>query len=959
MVKVRSRKVALTALIMLFALCAVAVTGIVATGAENKNKAAQISAEGGSITSLGAAVQLSEDFDADDSLFVSDSGIRFNFGIDKSYFNGEFTTNGYKVNAYVVPKWLADTNSDGVVSADDVKSAEHVQVKPIDKSKWKDGGVAGTYYEKYSGMVCSYAWIYGIPAEAYGMDICAVAIIEDSSGNAVYTSEIETNSFMYLASEAVLDEDVDASVKTTLKSKFMSEFDFGFTVSDSVNVYTENVDDEIAQTFQIEASAENTRLPDKAITFIGGDDGVATVGDDGLVTFVSKGTTTATVSLLGGVVTKTINVNARQYYEIDSPEDFFAINDDLNGHYVLEQDIDFRDNIINGINSTDPKDWHSIGWSWGTSLTQREFTGIFDGKGYALTNITLTGTNALDGSSLLFAPLFFKLEGGTIKNVYADITIATQLANGTVLGTSLGTSGLIGSLSKNGIVDNCIVKYKTDRTGYNATNDQAAVGAIVGRLEGDNANKYIRNCVGIFDIGNYNATNSRATNVGTIVGNAVTFFNTLKIENCYSMYIKDTDAITVNVVGNIRNADVIPATPENNAYDNVDDLLSALNTAFSSNLGFNSYWSVSGDGNSLYFNSNRVLWKTIALAYDYSVKDGGAVTVSGLSGDLVSVKYGGTDYISDSSISSGTLTLSPTLVSALALGESKIDIATSAVDYALTFTKATDIITTTDEFFAINNDTTGYYILGQTLDFIGITIDSEDKYKAIGAASHENSTANTFKGTFDGRGFGLENVAVKGYGTGENANLFRHITGGTIKNAYFEITIKATAANQYMGLIGTTLGCTIENCYSIVYSAVCGTAARVPLSSFVAFGASGGVTIKNSVGVIQFADTITADTEGYVTMVGRLGNSNSQFLNSYGLVLSSNGKKAKAYCDSKYNAAYSDPQVDTSEQFTSTNDMLKAMANASTGIASKGFNSYWKIQGGNLVFGSKTILTAA
>lgn len=149
------------------------------------------------------------------------------------------------------------------------------------------------------------------------------------------------------------------------------------------------------------------------------------------------------------------------YTPIYTIEDLYGINDDLNGNYILMNDIDLSETKPGG-DWDAGNGWTPIGtsnkysWDW--------FSGVFDGNGYRIDNLTIYGTDT-PGNLGLFAAV-----SGTVKNLALnDVYI------------SVGSCGKIGSIAGNnmGNIENSYV------TGNIECDYAENVGGIVGYIAGD------------------------------------------------------------------------------------------------------------------------------------------------------------------------------------------------------------------------------------------------------------------------------------------------------------------------------------------------------------------------------------------------------------------------------------------------------------------------------------------
>ena len=123
------------------------------------------------------------------------------------------------------------------------------------------------------------------------------------------------------------------------------------------------------------------------------------------------------------------------YVGIYTKSDLDAIRNDLNGNYILMNDIEFSDDDFseNGLFYTNGSGWTSIG------NNETPFTGIFDGNGYCVNGLSISG-------SLTESPYvgLFGYNKGCIKNItligQITITHASNIAYvGMIVGYSEGT----------------------------------------------------------------------------------------------------------------------------------------------------------------------------------------------------------------------------------------------------------------------------------------------------------------------------------------------------------------------------------------------------------------------------------------------------------------------------------------------------------------------------------------
>ena len=167
------------------------------------------------------------------------------------------------------------------------------------------------------------------------------------------------------------------------------------------------------------------------------------------------------------------------YTPIYTIEDLYGINDDLNGNYILMNDIDLSETKPGG-------DWDAgNGWTpIGTNMSDNSycdsFSGIFDGNGYRIKNMTIYGEK-----NPMCIGLFASIWEGTVKNLaLEDIDIFIEDGKNYDLGAIAGRNG--------GTIESCYV------TGDIRCRNANTVGGIVGDSRGKYAN--IESCYSDIDI---------------------------------------------------------------------------------------------------------------------------------------------------------------------------------------------------------------------------------------------------------------------------------------------------------------------------------------------------------------------------------------------------------------------------------------------------------------------------
>ena len=205
----------------------------------------------------------------------------------------------------------------------------------------------------------------------------------------------------------------------------------------------------------------------------------------GLASYTTQsGTTTNVASENPNFVKPVIRLTesealAQDYTVIKTAADLDNIRNNLNGKYILMNDIDL----------SSYSDWNPIGDDY-----TKIFSGILDGNGFVIKNLNISNTNSR------WAGLFGYTESATIKNLGLENINVSTIYSGFV-------GGLTGN-DENSTISNCYVSgviNLTDRS-------QDYVGGLVGYSYGTQ----IMDCSACIDI-----TTMDAVNVGGLVGYCV------------------------------------------------------------------------------------------------------------------------------------------------------------------------------------------------------------------------------------------------------------------------------------------------------------------------------------------------------------------------------------------------------------------------------------------------------
>jgi len=267
------------------------------------------------------------------------------------------------------------------------------------------------------------------------------------------------------------------------------------------------------------------------LTFTSSNENVAKVVD-GKLTGTGNGTATVSI-LLGDLELKEISVKCTEFIPVYTTADFDNIDNNKSANYILMNDLDFT-NYTNSIVGTDKDKYNSSDYSadvrkhWFlafssyntavvTNPTTAQFTGIFDGNGYALKNITPGNDRHYTKKDFNFSIFGVVGAKGVIRNlaVYANVVHRSSVISNYMLGT----------------VENCYVEAniiksgKSDAFVENAKNglgliaQEARTGSVVSNCvtkltfaEGNTNYAYVAGIAAV----NY----STMTNCSVIVDNA-------------------------------------------------------------------------------------------------------------------------------------------------------------------------------------------------------------------------------------------------------------------------------------------------------------------------------------------------------------------------------------------------------------------------------------------------------
>lgn len=201
------------------------------------------------------------------------------------------------------------------------------------------------------------------------------------------------------------------------------------------------------------------------------------------------------------------------------------------------------------------------------------------------------------------------------------------------------------------------------------------------------------------------------------------------------------------------------------------------------------------------------------------------VAIDGLQGNLVSVKIDGADTTVQAVINGTNVVLSG--LADLENGDHTLTVETTESFYRMPLLIATKVIRTADDFKNVlvygntgKNVYGGYVVLGNDIDYGGATYDWENVKNDKITADWPNKDTGGWKGTFDGRGHTVYNINIKRY-----CGIFLAITsGGVVKNVGFaNVGLDGTGAGTATSasvLAGYSYG-TVENVFIEITSINC------------------------------------------------------------------------------------------------------------------------------------------
>ncbi|MDS0526066.1 dockerin type I domain-containing protein [Clostridium sp. SHJSY1] len=573
-------------------------------------------------------------------------------------------------------------------------------------------------------------------------------------------------------------------------------------------------------------------------------------------------------------------------YIISSKDQLKEVSSNLSANYKLGCDINLG-NV----------EWAPIGNS------TAQFSGVFDGAGHVLTNLSITKVNA-DGNSL-----FGYVNGGTIKNLsIKGVNINGESYTGAIAGNMSGTS----------VIDNC-----------------SADGSVTGN---GNTGGLVGEANGLVISNSYSSVNvtGKGDNVGGVIGNL-----TGNITNCYATaeVVGQSGNYTGGLVGkeegNITKSYTINDVSSNGSYaggltgwlhgqinqcyasgsvtaagDDVGGLVGYSNSGNvienSFNLGAvkgrNYIGGIQGynagiEGSNSTIKNSYSSGRIIVTGTGSGGLSGTNTTITGSYYDGVASKYA-PQSVYDISKLSTAMKMSRTFKDWDLSGVWAIDEGTS-YPYLRSVQKPDGVTAApTGEVAGGTGTIDDPYIVSTAKQLQNIKYDVGASYKLANDVNIENidwtaigrNSAVPFTGTFDGNGHAIENFS------GDYTNgLFGCVKGATIKN----LSIKNVniSDGSYTGALASNVyGVSIiDNC-SVIGGTVTGSGCTGGL-----IGIGNDVTITNSysnISVVGKGDSVgglVGSLIGTIKDCYVLGNVNSKSSNVGGIVGSFQGNISETY----------------------------------------------------------------
>lgn len=553
---------------------------------------------------------------------------------------------------------------------------------------------------------------------------------------------------------------------------------------------------------------------------------VATVDENGVVTGLSQGTTTITVSVPADATHKGVSARAFEVnvvgvsYSITTPEQLNAMRFDLAGEFTLEADIDLAD----------------FGYFEPIGSESTPFTGKLNGNGHVIKNLNIAGTNdnigffgtavgatiskvGFENANVIWsgdgganvAVVVGRAVGVTITESYVgnsyvygrdhvasfvggsfaggDVTLIEDCYSSSYIRSSQYQCGGIMGTMINAHINRCHFSGIADCSGSN-------VGAFVSLIDGDADLNSITNsvCLAI-------SINGNSTNSGRIIGN--TGGREYVLENNYGY-----SATSCSGSDDETNATVTGTQGESvDETDVVDSDFYAINLEWD----MENTWQMLSDAYPvLKWQTVPVVGQLMGLPESITLIEGkGNFALTGIAGNLgqtYSVEEVETDYLRIRANISVKTWPSATTTTIVRFTCDNPDVE-CMVDVPVTIIPSTEAVvhvSTLEELIAINDNLGLDYVLDNDIDMKGIAFNGIGSYDA------------PYTGIFDGAGYSIKNISRVVSGNKHGA-LFNATQGAVIKNLGLQ-NISITGGNQDVaGMVGHAQNTAVEQCFVVGY----------------------------------------------------------------------------------------------------------------------------------------------
>ena len=627
--------------------------------------------------------------------------------------------------------------------------------------------------------------------------------------------------------------------------------------------------------------------------------------DGNEITITDDGEITIKVEYRNAAFTQTIN----SWIKVSTTDEFLAIKDNLDGHFLLVNDLDFAGAKVKAFSS----------WNTWSANPDAVFKGVFNGQNYTIKNlqpIPESGNDAaifgymaagsvvknvnftgvvVEGRSAVVASWVH----GLIENVYLEMTYASTYVSESVASDNNPAGTLVAKVQGDAIIRNCIVNLSLV-DGAQTTK----FGALASRV---NSGAQITNCyvlcssslplahVGVANIDSSSKLVSSLNDLNEALLEDGTFDKNWTIAEGQVPHVGKVDA------------EITVAEPNVMAYTGMTTHLTAISKF---ELSYSLANSVSG----------VTLSKDGALTIADSVADGTVfdVLVSNLYGGKatisvtvrkISIKIsGGNDLpvgefilgVTNSTIAHGVVvkennvtvtsglsfvtsnesvaTVDNTNVTIKGVGTARISVIYNGVEihsFDVTVDSIWHPVRTTEEFLAMGAsiEAMSYnYKLMNDIDFEGATILEFSSWN-----TWDVNNSDVFTGKFDGQGYTVYNFQPIASAGTNNPSIFGYMDkGSVVKNVNF---IGVIGADRFSLVSSYCLG-TVENVYAeIKYISTSTTTpnANNPAATLVGKAQSSSV-IKNCVVNLILVDN--AQTTYLGALVGR-AYANATIANCY------------------------------------------------------------------------------